>query len=221
MSNNLSAKALLDYEAGIARVILATVIELTPQLGRPPSRSMIAATLVGSVRRDLVAADVHRVTTFGVFNRHGLDSCYEWIDTLIQRGLLEVIQGRRGVVCTANGRVLIEGLTKFEGAPLGLFPGAVDTARLDLGVRSGLLEALRRYRMERAGEAEVPEYRLISDATLREIAAKWPQSLYELEVVAGLGEKRIASYGAELLRIVAEHMPIIDRLQDRSGAVPS
>jgi ATP-dependent DNA helicase RecQ len=212
MSSTLTSSAILGYEVAVARLILVTVLDATPAIGRPPSRSFVAATLAGSLRRDLVAADAHRLGTFGVLARQGLDTIYEWIDTLLARGLLEVVQGKRSVVCTAAGRALLDG---EPTGPLGLLAGAVDAARLDLAVRSGLVEALRRYRAEQAGAAEIPEYRLFAEATLREIAVRLPRDERELEAVPGLGEKRLAAHGVEILRIVAEHGPIIDRLRDR------
>jgi hypothetical protein len=41
-----------------------------------------------------------------------------------------------------------------------------------------------------------------------------PADERELEEVPGMADKRIAAHGAELLRIVAEHMPIIERLRN-------
>lgn len=227
MSSTISSSAILAYESSLARLILVTVVEATPAIGRPPSRSFVASTLVGSVRRDLVAADAHRLSTFGILARQGLDQIYEWLDTLVLRGLLEVVQGRRGLVCTAAGRAVLDrgghaGTGEAETGeppPLGLLTGAVGATELDLAVRSGLVEALRRYRAETAGEAEVPEYRLFAEATLREIAVKLPADELALEAIPGLGDKRIAAHGIEILRIVAEHMPIIERLR-QSRPVP-
>ncbi len=214
MSSTLSSSAILAYEESLARLILVTVIEATPVLGRPPSRGFVAAALVGSLRRDVVAADAHRLSTFGLLSRHGLDVVNEWIASLVSSHHLEVVRGKRGLVCTGEGRAFLDGAPSPASAIM-LLPGAVDAAQLDLAVRSGLVEALRRYRAEQALAAEVPEYRLFSEATLRELAARMPASEAELEEVPGMADKRIAAHGIELLRIVAEHMPIVERLRAR------
>jgi superfamily II DNA helicase RecQ len=164
--------------------------------------------------RRAIAADAHRLSTFGILARQGLDQIHEWLDALIRAGLVEMVQGsRRGLVCTADGRALID--SGEPARPLGLISGAVAADELDLAVRSGLVEALRRYRAEQAGAADQPEYRLFTEATLREIAVKLPANERELEAIPGLGDKRIAAHGVELLRVVAEHMPIIERLRHR------
>jgi ATP-dependent DNA helicase RecQ len=221
VSSTISSSAILAYEAAIANLILVTVVEATPAIGRPPSRSFVASALVGSVRRDLVAADAHRLSTFGLLARQGLDQIQEWLDALLARGLLEIVQGRRGLVCTAAGRTHIDGGADDAGVgpPRGLLRGAVDANDLDLAVRAGLVEALRRYRSEQAGAEDVPEYRLFAESTLREVAVKLPRDERELEALPGLGAKRIAAHGIELLRIVAEHAPIVERLR-RSRPTP-
>lgn len=212
MSSTISSKAILEYEAAIARIILVTVVEATPTVGRPPSRGFVAAALAGSLRRDLVAVDAHRLSTFGILARHGLDTLHGWINSLVDAGLLEVVQGRRGLVCSGEGRAVCDGTARPR--PLGLLAGAVDGDRLDLAVRSGLVEALRRYRAERAAADETPEYRLFTEATLREIAARMPTNEKELEEIPALAERRLAAHGFELLRIVAEHLPIVQRLRE-------
>ena len=55
--------------------------------------------------------------------------------------------------------------------------------------------------------------RRMEGRTNREIAARLPADERQLENVPGLGEKRLAAFGGELLRIVAEHLPIIERLR--------
>src|SRR5581483_6666278 len=134
--------------------------------------------------------------------------------------MLEIVRGRRGLVCTARGRAFIDGEAPDGEAgraanALGLVTGAVDAEELDLAVRAGLVEALRRYRAEQAGAAGVPEYRLFAESTLREIAVRRPHDERELEAIPGLGEKRVGAHGAEILRIVSEHGPVIERIRER------
>ena len=104
--SSLASNAILAYETALARVILATVVEATPALGRPPSRGFVAAVLAGSLRADLIAADGHRLTTFGLLARQGLDSIHAWIDALMRARLIELVRGRRALICTAQGRAV-------------------------------------------------------------------------------------------------------------------
>ena len=65
-----------------------------------------------------------------------------------------------------------------------------------------LFQALRSWRAERAAGLKVPPYVIFSDATLKAIAELRPDSLQGLGQVSGIGERRLADYGREVLRIV-------------------
>jgi ATP-dependent DNA helicase RecQ len=65
-------------------------------------------------------------------------------------------------------------------------------------------EALRAWRAEQAREQGVPAYVIFHDATLREIATIWPRSVRELGGIAGVGEKKLATYGEGVLAVLAE-----------------
>ncbi|MFN9209795.1 MAG: DNA helicase RecQ [Betaproteobacteria bacterium] len=65
-----------------------------------------------------------------------------------------------------------------------------------------LFDRLRDWRAQVAAEHGVPAYVVFHDATLRAIAELKPQSLVALAGISGLGERKLARYGADLLRIV-------------------
>lgn len=65
------------------------------------------------------------------------------------------------------------------------------------------LEALKAWRAEVAREHNLPAFVIFHDATLRAIAAQLPQSMADLDGISGIGEKKRAAYGAEVLRVVS------------------
>jgi DNA helicase-2/ATP-dependent DNA helicase PcrA len=66
----------------------------------------------------------------------------------------------------------------------------------------GLLEALRRWRRERASEDGVPAYVVAHDTTLAEIADARPRTLPALRRVRGMGPTKLERYGAEILAVL-------------------
>src|SRR6187402_1548903 len=66
-----------------------------------------------------------------------------------------------------------------------------------------LFERLREWRAGVAREQGVPAYIVFGDATLRGIALTRPGSLAELGTISGVGEKKLESYGAGVLEVVA------------------
>jgi ATP-dependent DNA helicase RecQ len=67
-----------------------------------------------------------------------------------------------------------------------------------------IFEKLRWWRVETARSHNVPAYVIFVDATLREIAKAKPTSLDALRGVSGVGEKKLASYGDEIVGIISE-----------------
>lgn len=75
----------------------------------------------------------------------------------------------------------------------------------DLSVsQQALFERLRWWRVETAREHNVPAYVIFHDATLREIAKAMPASIDGLRVVSGVGEKKLQSYGAQIIALIGE-----------------
>jgi ATP-dependent DNA helicase RecQ len=67
-----------------------------------------------------------------------------------------------------------------------------------------IFEKLRWWRVETARKHNVPAYVIFNDATMREIAKTQPASLLDLRGVSGVGEKKLESYGEEIIALIAE-----------------
>ncbi|MFC5502150.1 DNA helicase RecQ [Lysinimonas soli] len=66
-----------------------------------------------------------------------------------------------------------------------------------------LFERLREWRAGVARDQGVPAYIVFGDATLRGIALTRPSTLEQLGTISGVGEKKLESYGAGVLDVVA------------------
>jgi ATP-dependent DNA helicase RecQ len=67
-----------------------------------------------------------------------------------------------------------------------------------------LFDALRAWRKARAAEQAVPPYVIFHDKTLLEIAEARPADAGDLARCGGVGQGKVARYGADVLRIVRE-----------------
>ncbi len=67
-----------------------------------------------------------------------------------------------------------------------------------------ILEALQRWRRERARADAVPAYVVAHDATLFAIAAAQPRSLTALSRISGMGPVKLERYGADILAITGQ-----------------
>jgi ATP-dependent DNA helicase RecQ len=76
----------------------------------------------------------------------------------------------------------------------------------EAALNAGALERLARlkaWRAEVAREHNLPAFVIFHDTTLRTIAEQAPESLQDLEGISGMGTKKLAAYGAEVLRVCA------------------
>jgi ATP-dependent DNA helicase RecQ len=80
------------------------------------------------------------------------------------------------------------------------------------GGDAGLFEALRELRLALSVKTGVPPYVICHDRTLVELAERRPKSTSELHTITGLGDRKIASYGAALLEVVSRFKkhPLLD-----------
>jgi ATP-dependent DNA helicase RecQ len=69
-------------------------------------------------------------------------------------------------------------------------------------VDEALFESLRKLRREVAAERGVPAYVILHDAALRELASIRPTSMEELRHIRGMGEKKLADFGARLIECI-------------------
>ncbi|MFS2006250.1 DNA helicase RecQ [Duganella sp. CT11-25] len=89
-----------------------------------------------------------------------------------------------------------------QKAPSKASKGYVES---DLSPREqAIFDKLRWWRVETARAHDVAAYIIFNDATLREIAKARPTTLSDLRGISGVGEKKLASYGDEIVAMISE-----------------
>ena len=157
-----------------------------------------------------------RLTTFGI----GKDlSETEWRGLMRQlavHGLITVDLERYGALrLEPSCRPLLRGETTFamrRDAPVAKgkkerkerrAPGAAGTA--SVAGDEELIGRLRALRLDLAAKGNVPPYVVFHDRTMLELAARRPRAVEDLAGITGLGEVKIARYGAALVALIAAY----------------
>jgi ATP-dependent DNA helicase RecQ len=70
-----------------------------------------------------------------------------------------------------------------------------------------LLERLRRWRSEQSSVQKVPAYVVLHNSHIEEISARKPRTVHELGAIKGVGLRRAARYGEEILALVRGEEP--------------
>jgi ATP-dependent DNA helicase RecQ len=90
-----------------------------------------------------------------------------------------------------------------SGGSGGAARTAPAAAKLDAAGQTRF-DALKAWRAEVAREHNLPAYVIFHDATLAAIAELAPTTLDDLQGISGIGEKKLAAYGAQVLAVCAD-----------------
>jgi ATP-dependent DNA helicase RecQ len=204
---------LVDDALVISQKILSCVARVRENFGG----EYVAQVLSGSRDERILSHGHERLSTWGLLADHHKRSIRGWIDQLLNQSFLEKSGEYNVLRLTESGwRVLRGELTPQLLKPAqrtrrkkGSADSAIDSraARESWeGVDRDLFEALRRYRRRKADERSVPPFIVFSDATLRDLARHRPSTLHQLSGIHGIGEKKLAEYGAELLAEINQYV---------------
>ncbi len=170
--------------------VLAGVAALPYALGR----SGLARMLTGSTASPPGTRDCPE---FGALQRLGIKPTEEMIEQLITEGYLDrddtseyrlVTLARMGQRALADPDLLPDWAAPDESA---------DAPDPDI------LARLKTWRTERAREAAIPAYCVVSNATLETLATTRPRSEAALLRVKGIGPRTVEAYGEDLLGLLA------------------
>ena len=140
----------------------------------------------------------------------------EWraiLRQVIALGLVQVDHDAYGSLkLTEEARPVLRGEQKVQlreyrkpAKPKHQTSRSTDYAEAGLSsTEQALFEKLRWWRVETARKHNVPAYVIFHDATMREIARVKPGSLSDLRNVSGVGEKKLETYGEEIVSLIAE-----------------
>jgi ATP-dependent DNA helicase RecQ len=182
----------------VAQKILSCIIRQGERFGA----DYTAGVLIGS-REDRVAANRHdQLSTYGLLKDATRSVVRDWIEQLAEQECIERV-GEYGVLkVTEKGRRVLKGLDQpllLEAPKKKAAPKPAIEKDSWAGVDRALFELLRGLRRVLAQQRAVPAYIVFSDATLRDLARKQPQTPEALLRVSGIGLKKFDLYGEQLL----------------------
>lgn len=187
-----------------ARAILDAVGECGGRFGAVT----IAELLCGKESERVLRWNLDRRHAFGLLSHLSVAQVRERIRFLTQAGYLDtgggeypvLIPGPRarelsGRDCTITMRQRSDGRRSDRAAARG---SSAPAAPPD----EALFQQLRALRSELARKKSLPAYVIFTDRTLREMAARKPSTLSELERIPGVGSRKLAQYGKQFLAVL-------------------
>jgi ATP-dependent DNA helicase RecQ len=155
----------------------------------------------------------HQLSTFGVGSELGEAEWRAILRQAIALGLVTVDHDAYSALkLTANARPVLRGeqkvqLRQYQKPVKQKRQAAKPKGYVETGLSTpeqAIFEKLRWWRVETARKHNVPAYVIFHDATMREIAKHKPSSLNDLRNISGVGEKKLETYGEEIVSLIAE-----------------
>jgi len=188
----------------VAQKILSCVVRVREGFGG----DYVAGVLSGSRDQRVLSRGHEKLSTWGLLSAEGKKAARDWLEQLVAQGCLAKVGEYSTLSLTETGWEAIRG----QRIPRLLKPAAAAAKKKSKaatesweGVDRGLFERLREVRRDRAAVDGVPAYVVFNDASLRDMARLRPSSESDLAEVSGVGEKKLAEYGALFLEAIRDY----------------
>lgn len=196
----------------VARKIIGAVRCTGGRFGAAYSTNL----LIGKAEERMTRRGHDRLPIFGAFKEAGEASVRYWIDQLVVQGYLEVVEeGEYPLLTTTEiGHAFYAG--DAGDVRLGVLPPVVRKKRASkrsaavalAGEEDApLFERLRALRKLLAARQHVPPYVIFHDTVLVQLAAYKPQDEAAMRMIKGVGDAKLARYGAAFLKVIAGAEP--------------
>ncbi len=165
--------------------------------------------LTGSEDERIKARRHNKCASYSALSAYDEKTVRDWIEQMTQQGYLEK-QGEYSILyVTSTGH---DAFTSGEGGPQLMRPAPKTTGKKATRAAAapvtsdqydaGLFDALKKTRLETARKNNVPPFVVFSDATLRDMARRMPDSYDTFLSVQGVGEKKREAFADRFLEII-------------------
>ncbi|MGC4962362.1 DNA helicase RecQ [Gordonia sp. DT218] len=194
-----------------AQKLLSTIVRLQREFRQSFGAGHLVDILRGADTARIREFGHDRLTTYGIGTELDAAGWRSAIRQLVATGIIAP-QGDYGVLTLTekSGPVLrgevavmlrddpVRSVTRSRSAK-----PADDLPEAD----RGLFEHLRSWRKAEASSRGVPPYVVFNDATLRELAARRPETAEQMRGVSGVGDAKLEQYGDDVLATIATFEP--------------
>jgi len=202
-----------------AQMVLSCMIRMGERFGK----TLISQVLTGSRNKKIEEFGFGRLSTYGIMRQQTAKEVADFIDFLTAKQYIEMTGGQYPVLkVTHSGKEVLMGQKQVYRKE------RKQVAALTMD--NVLFEQLRHVRKELASAENVAPFIIFSDVTLKDMAAKLPQTKEQLLNVKGVGQQKLERYGQAFMEsiraYVAEHSDVahIPQPKEKSrqnGGIPT
>lgn len=176
-----------------AQMVLSCIVRMGQRFGK----TAVAQVLTGSKNKKLLQMQFDKLPTYGLLKEKSSKEVSDFIEFLISQDLVGVEHGAYPTIfVTPTGKEVLLGNQQVVRKE------QVEVQRVTND--DPLFAELRQLRKELASEEQVPPFVIFSDASLKDMCIKLPQSEEEFLHVSGVGELKLEKYGAAFIKAITE-----------------
>jgi ATP-dependent DNA helicase RecQ len=193
-----------------AQKLLSCVLRIQMKGGFSVGLKHVVDVLCGAETDKVRKWDHQTLSTYGIGKEH---TRYEWAHfarELMRLGLLRQNAAQFNVLeATPAGREFLKDRARIE-VNKPMMTGRLSREKREqqrkmtgaVSYDQDLFSRLREWRRKIAAERGVPAYVIFHDSTLQTLANEKPTSMTALARIGGLGERKLASYGEQILAVI-------------------
>lgn len=187
-------------------VLAQKVCSAVARMKEQEAMGIVIDVLRGSSNASVYGKGYQNIKTYGAASDVAWRDLQQYVIQMLNQGVLEIRFHEKGrlVLTPLARKVLFEG-EKIQLARLVKEKPATSVAKTLDDATGKLFEKLRELRSAIANEQEVPAYIVFSDATLKDMESKQPQTLDEMTAVSGVGAAKLEKYGPRFLETIKQN----------------
>ncbi len=185
----------------LAQKVCSAVARLQEQ----EALGMVIDVLRGAQNAQVFNKGYQGVKTYGAASDVSWRDLQQYVIQLINQGVLEIRFHENGrlILTPLAKSVLFENRKIYLARPLQEKEEEKTTSESAVKT-SGLFDKLKKLRGTLAKEMGVPAYVIFSDASLKDMVAKVPQTETEFAAISGVGQAKLEKYATPFLKVITE-----------------
>ena len=199
--NCLTPKETFDATE-LSQKILSCVYRVQERFGI----GQVSGILTGSQADNILKYNHQKLSTYGIITDYDSRDLKMFIYELVQLGYLQQSKDQYGILgLTIKSKKLLLGQDKVFLTKPNIRIISIKTKKQsieDKNVNAQLFNRLRALRKRLADEKGVPPYVIFSDATLKEMASKFPKTTSAFAEIKGVGAQKLKIYAPLFLETI-------------------
>ncbi len=190
-----------------ATVLTQKICSAVVRMKEQESMGMLIDVLRGAQNAQVFEKGLQNIKTYGAIKDVSWQDLQQYVIQLLNQGVLEInFRENNRIALTPLAKEILYDKKSVQLAILHQVEKHIEKKTRPKSDKKGLFEKLRVLRYQIAKEQGVPAYVVFGDASLKDMEAKQPMTLFEFAEISGVGEAKLEKYGDIFLKEIVAHV---------------